>query len=73
VTHVSGGEWHVNVDLGFIDGGVSGPESIQDMGSAVVGAAVAYYDFAREGWTDFFTWLDPAGYYDSSCSGGGGR
>jgi hypothetical protein len=67
--HVSGGEWHLDFDLGFINGGFSGPESVQQ----VVGGA--YYG-AVDAMADFFTWWDPAGYYDSGCGGSnsfGGR
>lgn len=61
ITNVSGGNWKVNLDLGIIEVELSGTET----GGQIYGGAVDYM-------ADFFTWWDPAGYYGSTCSGGGG-
>jgi hypothetical protein len=65
---VSGGEWEIGFDFGVVEGSLSGPESIQDIASGIGDI----YGGAVDAMADFFTWLDPAGFY-SSCGGGGGR
>lgn len=61
VLAVGGAGWEVHLDFGFIDFKVNGPETAQE----IYAGAVDYV-------ADFFTWLDPANYYGSACSGGGG-
>jgi hypothetical protein len=61
VTNVAGGEWSVTLDLVFVEGTLSGPETAQEI-----------YAGAVDAMADFFTWWDPAGYYSSGCGGGGG-
>lgn len=61
VTEVSGGEWSVDFAVGPVKFHFEGEETAQEIYGGAVDAVA-----------DFFTWWDPAGYYSSGCSAGGG-
>jgi hypothetical protein len=64
LSEISGGDWSFTVDLKVVQFTISGQETVQDMAGGA-------YNSARDAMANFFTWLDPAGYYDSTCSSGG--
>jgi hypothetical protein len=71
--YVSGGDWSLGFDLGVIDGTLSGTETVQEIAGSIANGVSVAYGGAVGAMANFFTWWDPAGYYSSGCSGGGGR
>lgn len=64
LSEVSGADWKFGFNLGFVNGEVSGTETIQEIASAGYGLVSDAYWGAREAMTGFFTWWDPCGFYN---------
>jgi hypothetical protein len=68
---VSGGDWAFEVDFGVVRWLVEGDESIQDIASGAADVASDAYWTARDSMADFYESM--AGYFATTCNGGGGR
>jgi hypothetical protein len=60
---VSGGDYEIELDTGIFRVLVKGDESPQQIATAIGAGISDVYDSAVNAMSDFFTWLDPAGYY----------